>query len=213
MTHPPTGPAGRPGPYGPPGGQYPQGPQYGQAPQQSGPPPQQFDAWKPAPAGSPSLEGPVGEPPKKRRTGLVAGIVAAVVVVVAGGVTALVLLTGNDGGGSSAAAPGAATPSSSAQTAPGASPAALAQAAVDSLNDRSASQYATLVCSAPDQADLANLQQQWTSATDLHGSVTGSPQVSGTTATVEVTVTYNGQTQSSKIPMKQQGQKWCIDES
>ena len=205
MTHPPTGPAGRPGPYGPPGGQYPQGPQG------FGPAPQEFDAWNPAPAGQGSLEGPAGGPPKKRRTGLVAGVVAAVVVV-AGAVTALVLLTGNDEG-SGTAAPGAATPSSSAVTAPGASPAALAQAAVDSLNNRSASQYATLVCAAPDQADLANLQQQWTTATDLHGSVSGSPEITGTTATVQVTVTYNGQTQSSKIPMKQQGQKWCIDES
>jgi hypothetical protein len=164
--------------------------------------------------GGGSMEGPVGGPPKKKRTGLVLGLVAAVVVLV-GGVTALVLLTGSDGkdGGTAAPAGGQAANAPAGKPAAPTTPANLAQLAIDSLNGRSAGQYATLVCTPPSQAEITSLQQQWTTATDLHGSVSGSPEITGATATVQVTVTYNGKTQSSKIPMKQQGQKWCIDES
>lgn len=211
MTHPPSGP-GRPGPYGPPG-PYPEPAPVGRP----GPPPQQqFDPWGRAPgafesyAGG-SLEGPVSAPAKKKRTGLVVGIVVAVVVLVGGGVTALLLLTGSDGGSSGNS--GTAAPAGSSQATAPSSPATVAQAAVDSLNSRSASRYATLVCTPPSQTDIADLQKQWTEATDLHGSVSGAPEITGTTATVEVTVSYNGKTQSTKIPMTQQGQKWCIDES
>ncbi|GAA5155072.1 MULTISPECIES: hypothetical protein [Amycolatopsis] len=154
------------------------------------------------PAGSGSLEGPTAEPPKRRK-GLLAGLAGAVVLV-AGGVVALVLLTGSGDGGSSP---------DTARPAPRSGPAALAQAAVDALNARSAAQYGTLVCTAPGQPELDSLQRQWTDAAELRGAVSGAPELTGTTATVEVTVTYNGRTQSSKIPMKQQGQDWCIDES
>ncbi|GAB2970824.1 hypothetical protein LWP59_15220 [Amycolatopsis acidiphila] len=228
MTHPPSGPYGRPGTYGPPSGPYPPPGPYGagqggfpppgqqQQLPQARPPQQPFDPWGRAPGafdsyGGGSMEGPVGGPPKKKRTGLVAGVIAAVVVLVAGGVTALVLLTGSDDTGGGTAAP-AGAPAAGKPAAP-TTPASLAQLAVDSLNSRSASQYATLVCAAPSQADITSLQQQWTTATDLHGSVSGAPEVTGATATVQVSVTYNGKTQNSKIPMKQQGQKWCIDES
>lgn len=222
MTYPPSGPSGRPGPYGPPpGGPYPQPGPYGAAPGGFPPatqqPQQHFDPWGRPPGAfdaQPSMEGPVGGPPKKKRTGLVVGIVAAVVVLVGGGVTALLLLTGSDGktGGTAAAGAPAANSPAGKPAAP-TTPASLAQLAIDSLNSRSASQYATLVCTPPSQADITSLQQQWTTASDLHGSVSGSPEVTGATAKVPVTVSYNGKTQSSKIPMKQQGQKWCIDES
>jgi phosphohistidine swiveling domain-containing protein len=170
--------------------------------------------------------GPDDQPPKKR-TGLIIGIVVAVVVLVGGGVTALILLTGK--GGTSAAPPAGSTPRASGQPAPtggrssstaptgkstggSSGPAATAQAAVAALNARSATQYATLVCTSPKQTQVDDLQKQWTSATELHASVTGEPAVAGTTATVPVSVTHNGQTQSSKIPLKQQS-KWCVDES
>lgn len=213
MTHPPTGP-GRPGPYGPPGPYAQPGPYGGR---QVPAPQQQFDPWGRAPGafesyGGGSLEGPVGGPPKKKRTGLVVGIVAAVVVLIGGGVTALLLLTGSDDANGGTAAP-ASAPAASSTAAAASSPATVAQAAVDALNSRDARRYATLVCTTPSQSDIADLQKQWTEASDVHGSVVGQPDITGTTATVEVTVSYNGKTDSSKIPMKQQGQKWCIDES
>jgi hypothetical protein len=218
MTYPPTGPYGQPGAgtQGP----YPQPGRYSGGFPQSGPQPQpgypgappfgQPDPWgRPPGAFQPFPGGPGGEPPKKKKAGLIVGIIVAVVVLVGGGVTALVLLTGNDDKGGTAAAPGGQKPASAPDTS---RPAGLAQAAVDSVNARSATQYATLVCKAPSQADVDALQKQWTSATDLHGSVAGAPDISGTTATVPVTVTYNGKTQTSSIPLKQQGSKWCIDE-
>jgi hypothetical protein len=157
--------------------------------------------------------------------------VAAVVVLVGGGVTALLLFTGPHDKGSTNAAPttgsvpgvsGQPAPTGGPSSAPATTgesaggsdgPAGTAQAAVDALNARSASRYATLVCTAPKQSDIDNLQKQWTSATALHATVTGNPDVTGSTATVAVSVTYNGQTQSSKIPLKQQNSKWCIDQS
>lgn len=213
MTYPPSGSFGRPGPDSPPGGRGPYaqpGPSGGQQQAPPSPPVQPFDPWGRAPGafesyGGGSLEGPVSGPPKKKRTGLVAGVVAAVVVLVGGGVTALLLLTRSDGG--------TAAPAGAGEAAPVSSPATLAQAAVESLNSRSATRYATLMCAAPSQTDLADVQKEWTEASDAHGSVTGSPKITGTTASVDVTVTYNGKTESTKILMTQQGQKWCIDES
>ncbi|WP_236793054.1 hypothetical protein [Amycolatopsis sp. GM8] len=198
MTHPPSGPYGRPGPYGPPGGAGPYA--------QPAPPQQAFDPWGQAPGAFDafgSLEGPVAKPPEKKRTGLIAGIIAAVVVVLGGGVTAIVLLSGSgDDTGKPVAAPG-----------DPATPAGVAQLAVDAFNARDASRYAALVCTPPKQADIASLQQQWTTASDVHGTVSAAPRITGASATAQVTVTYNGSTQNTTIPMKQQGQKWCIDES
>jgi hypothetical protein len=221
MTYPPTGPYGQPGP-GPQGrpGLY---PQPGRGFPQSGPQPRpgypgaaqqpfgQPDPWgQPPGAFQPFPGGPGGEPPKKKKTGLIIGIVLAVVVLVGGGVTALILLTGKNDKGGNTAAPGG----QKSASAPDLSrPAAVAQAAVDSLNARSATQYATLVCKAPSQSDVDALQKQWTSAPDLHGSIAGAPDITGTTATVPVTVTYNGKTRTSSMPLKQQGSKWCIDEN
>lgn len=186
MTYPPSGPSGRPGPIGPPGGAGPFA--------QPAPPPlpqQAADPWGQAPGafdGFGSLEGPVEKRPK-RRAGRIVGVLAAVVVVIGGGVTAIVLLT--KGGDAS-------------------SPAGLAQQAVDAFNARDTQRYGALMCAPPKQDDLANLQQQWTSANDLHAAVDGSPQVTGTSATAQVAVTYNGSTQHTTIPMKRQGQQWCI---
>lgn len=218
MTHPPSAPSGRPGPDSPPGGRGPYaqpGPYGGRQQTPPSPPEQPFDPWGRAPGafesyGGGSLEGPVSGPPKKTRSGLVAGIVAAVVVLAGGGVTALLLLTRSDGDGTAATA---GAPAPTGEATPASNPATLAKAAVESLNSRSATRYATLMCAAPSQTALADVQKEWTEASDAHGSVTGSPEITGTTASVDVTVTYNGNTESTKILMTQQGQKWCIDES
>ncbi|TNC25430.1 Rv0361 family membrane protein [Amycolatopsis alkalitolerans] len=201
MTYPPSGPAGQPGPPGMPSGAGPFAPQGGFPPgtRQLPPPPQQFDPWGQPPGAFEaygSLEGPVAPRPKKR-TGLIAGIAVGAVVVVGGGVAALVLLTRS--GGSEAPAPG--------------SPASVAQQAVAAFNSRDAQRYASLLCTTPSLTDVTKLQRQWTAASDLHGSMSGSPRISGSTATAQVSVSYNGSTQSTTIPMRQQGQKWCIDGS
>lgn len=203
MTYPPSGPSGQPGPIGPPGGAGPFAqpappPQAAAAPpftpQQPFTPRQAADPWGPPPGafdGFGGLAGPAAKQPRKR-TGPVIGALAATVVVLGGGVTAIVLLTeGGDTG----------------------TPAGVAQQAVEALNARDTQRYAALMCAPPKQDDLTNLQQQWARATDLHGAVAGSPQVTGTSATAPVDVTYNGSTQNTTIPMKQQGQKWCIAQS
>lgn len=212
MTHPPSGPDGRPGQSGPPPAAPPHegGAQDG-SPGQPPPalPKPAFDPWGRPPGAFDSygsLEGPVNGQRRRKRTGLIIGVTAAVVVL-AGAGTAAVLLTSAGSGDSTATAANEGGPAAPT------TPAKLAQLAIDSFNDRSASQYATLMCAAPSQAEISSAQQQWATASGLHGSVTGSPDVTGATASVTVTVTYNGNTQRKTIPMRQQGQKWCIDES
>ncbi|NKQ52562.1 hypothetical protein HFP15_06680 [Amycolatopsis sp. K13G38] len=216
MTYPPYGQQpGQPGPYpqqGSFGQQPPSGfPHSGPQPQPGYPGAQQPDPWAQQPGyqgGQPDPWGqqpgafaqfPGGEgaaPPKKKKTGLIIGIVVAVVVLVGGGVTALLLLTGGSGGVADKTA----------------DPKSLAQAAVETVNNRDAKGYAALVCTVPKQSEVDDLQKQWAANTDQKASVTGDPQITGTTAKVPVTVTINGKTRSNDILMKQQNGKWCVEE-
>lgn len=185
MTHPPGGPGTRAEP--------------------------EFDPWNSTPVAAEQAPVPAGPPVRRRRTGLIAGVVGAVVVL-AGGATAFVLLNGDDGG-----ATGATTdtggPAGGPVVVTAATPAGVAQAAINAYTNRSATQYVALLCATPSRQLVDDLQRQLASATQLNGSVTGVPVVTGTSASVEVTVVYNGQTENPRIPMKQQGRKWCIDES
>lgn len=117
MTYPPQ----PPGPPGPPQDPYQQGPYnqgpynqgpYNQGPYNQGPNPYQQPQW----AGGPPGGFPVGPPPKKPRTGLIATlIIVAILVVGGGGVGAYLLINkadpgagsgqgGGEGGGARAAA-------------------------------------------------------------------------------------------------------------
>jgi hypothetical protein len=187
-----------------------------------------------AQAGTSAMPGPWGQagslggdqerPPRKRKkTGLIAGATIAVAVLAGGGVAA-VLLTGKNGG-TSAAAPeggspavpagpgGTAAPTSAAPSSPAgaADPASVAQALVSSINTRNTGQYARLLCTAPDRGQLDQLKADWDSDATLHASLTGSPAVSGTRATVTVALTYHGQSMTPDLNLKEQGSGWCAD--
>lgn len=184
MTHPPGGPGPRAEP--------------------------EFDPWKSTPVADEPAPVPAGPPVRRRRMGLIAGVAGAVVVL-GGGATAFVLL--NDDGGATGATADTGGTAGGPVAVTAATPAGVAQAAVNAYTNRSATQYVALLCAAPSRQLVDDLQRQLASATQLNGSVTGEPVVTGTSASVEVTVVYNGQTENPRIPMKQQGRKWCIDES
>jgi hypothetical protein len=103
MTYPPQ-PPGPPGPYN-------QGP-YGQDPYQQGPPGQ--TPWAQGPQGG---FPPVGPPPPKRRTGLIATLIIVAIMVIGGGGVGLYLyLSKDDRRGSGSGGDGDTGPRAAAQT-------------------------------------------------------------------------------------------------
>ncbi|GLY67719.1 hypothetical protein [Amycolatopsis taiwanensis] len=176
---------------------------------------------------------PGGEPPKKK-TGLIIGAVVAVVLLVGGGITAALLLTGKDDN-NNAAPPANSTPtpssqpvgsssassskkstssstSSSSSSGTGASsPDAVAQGIVDSINSRNITQYSNLMCTKMSAADMDELQAAWDADPTLHASLNGTPTVTGSEASVRVSVTFQGETNTPKLPMVQKGSTWCAD--
>lgn len=165
----------------------------------------EFDPWRNTTADvAPARAEPAGG---RRRTRLLAGVAGAVIVL-AGGTTAFVLAAG----GHDTPVPAQNEPETGPVAVTAATPAGVAQAALDAYLNRSATQYVALLCRTPGPRQMADIQGRLATATELSGSVIGQPAVTGTTATVEVSLDYNGQREKPRITMRQQGRKWCIDE-
>ncbi|HJQ48001.1 MAG TPA: hypothetical protein VJ870_17035 [Amycolatopsis sp.] len=194
MTYPPYGRQGQPGPYGSPPAPFPHGGI-------------RHDPWGQPPGTFQQFPGPPGPPPKKK-TGLVVAIVAAAVVLAGGGVTALLLLTGSSSGSLSGSLSGRL--SGTAADSRTGDPDSLARAAIDAFNARNVARYATLLCEPPPQSEIDRTQKEWTAAVQLHASKAGSPKITGTSASVPVTVQLDGQTETNDVAMRQRGATWCI---
>lgn len=164
--------------------------------------------------------------PPKRRTGLITGVVVAVALLAAGGVTAALLLTGKDGK-TTAAVPsggtpyppsgtgnppaGGTAPSRSSSGAPGADPASVAQAVVASINTKNVVQYASQLCTKPEQGAMDELKSDWDGDSTLHASLAGSPRITGSKASVTVALTYHGQSLTPDLNLQRRGAGWCAD--
>jgi hypothetical protein len=150
------------------------------------------------------------------------GAVAALVLLAGGGVITAVLVSGKGGGDDPAPAasvagpgagvpPGFTAPGGAASHSSGADPQSVAQAMVSSINAKDILQYASLLCTAPDQRVLDELKTDWDGDSSLHATLTGPPTVSGTKATVTLALTYHGQSLKPDLNLKHQGSGWCAD--
>ncbi|NKQ57940.1 hypothetical protein HFP15_34275 [Amycolatopsis sp. K13G38] len=203
---PPGGQPGQPGGYPPPPGGapgYPGGQPAGGfppgGPQQPGQPGQQH--WgQQQPWGQPGEQQSMGhpggfgaEPPKKKKTGLIIGIVAAVVVLVGGGVTAAVLLLGG---------PDLSTPEG------------LQEAVVDAYNGRNVDDFRPLLCAAPSDGDMKSLGDVLAKIpAGVTYSVAKPPAVKGDSAQLTLQAGAGGQQKSFPLPIKKNGDKWCVPNS
>jgi hypothetical protein len=229
MTSPPTGPYEQSTPDGPHGSS----PLSARPPAGGQPPPAdseeadapQFEPWatRPDPWNQRDLcdqqSGGLPEsgdtPPRRNRTRLITGIVVAVVVLVGGGVAAIALLTGNNTNTAApTTAPGAGdAPAhrSSPEPVSRQDPASVAQALVQSIDDKDIPRYANLLCIKPKRSLMDELKVDWDGDSTLHAGLDERPAVTGTQATVTVRMTYRGQPMRPVLRLKQQGSAWCAD--
>lgn len=253
MTYPPQQP-GQPGPYGQPygnqgqWGQQPGGgyPQSGPQPQpgypgggypQTSPQPQpgypgatpqsgQPDPWgQQQPGGYPGYPGgPGGEPPKKKKTGLIIGVVVGVLVLVGGGVTAIILLTGKDTKNAAAQGPATSTvasapgsASSSPRTASSGSgagtstPEGLEAAVIDAYTTKNAQKFVPLMCEPAPPSTIQTIQNTLDKVPDgVVYSIAKSPAITGNSGTMTLRVAVNGGNHDFQIPISKSGGHWCL---
>ncbi|SDC11042.1 hypothetical protein [Actinokineospora iranica] len=227
MTYPPQ----QPGPYG----QQPQPGGYGNQP---GNPPQPGGYGPPQPDGfaqQPAYQGfggypGGGEPPRKNNnTGKIVAIVAIAVLVLGGAGVGVYFLTKDSGDKPAASAPPSTTkqPSTSSSDEPettsrrpsstrssDAGPEAVAEAYMKAYEDKHFAPVVTNSCSAYQKkygTDTSELEKSL-SDYEITATLNGSPQVSGSTATVKIDldVVRAGETKETTIAIKviKEGGEW-----